>query len=66
MYIPPERDFRPDDGETYEYDCQPDDTVWRLAVIYPLVTMVLLLALAPTTLARRRSVKSGLRSDGPA
>lgn len=42
MYMPPERDFQPDDGEPYEYDYQPDNTVWRLAGIVPLAFMVLM------------------------
>ena len=46
MHIPPPRDFRPDDDEPYE----PDNAVWRLALIYPLVSILLFLALAPTTL----------------
>ena len=46
MHIPPPIDFRPDDGEPYE----PDNAVWRLALTHPLVSMVLFLALAPTTI----------------
>ena len=40
MYMPPECDFQPDDGEPYDYE--PDITVWRLAGIVPLGFMALM------------------------